>query len=389
MALACKRNITVVEVTSTRMLMAHGFLRRLFEVFERYRTAVDVVTTSEVSVSVTIDDNRRLQDIARGLSEFAEVTIEPEMALLCAVGENLRRRSGVCDPHARRSRRRAAADGVAGGIEAQRHGRHPRQRCPGGDVAPAQRMVCGVSRRNAGRGGAVSAMRVLIVGHGRMGRLVESLAPEAGVEIAGLVDIDNADRPEAWPAADVAIDFSTAAAVVGNARRLAARGTHLVIGTTGWQEQEAALKRELAALPVGVVSAPNFALGVNLFVALAARAAELLAERPEFGAWIHELHHSAKRDAPSGTAIGIRDAMQNAGYTLPIDVASTRVGSIPGTHTVGFDSPAETITLTHTARDRTGFARGALAAAKWVNGRQRVVHDAGRSRTLAMLNFEC
>ena len=216
----------------------------------------------------------------------------------------------------------------------------------------------------------MSAMRVLIVGHGRMGRLVESLAPEAGVEIAGLVDIDNADRPEAWPAADVAIDFSTAAAVVGNARRLTARGTHLVIGTTGWQEQEAALKRELAALPVGVVSAPNFALGVNLFVALAARAAELLAERPEFGAWIHELHHSAKRDAPSGTAIGIRDAMQNAGYNLPIDVASTRVGSIPGTHTVGFDSPAETITLTHTARDRTGFARGALAAAKWVNGRQ-------------------
>jgi len=213
-------------------------------------------------------------------------------------------------------------------------------------------------------------MRVLIVGHGRMGRLVESLAPEAGVEIAGLVDIDNADRPEAWPPAEVAIDFSTAAAVVGNARRLAGRGTHLVIGTTGWHEQEAALKRELAALPVGVVSAPNFALGVNLFVALAARAAELLAERPEFGAWIHELHHSAKRDAPSGTAIGIRDAMQSAGYKLPIDVASTRVGSIPGTHTVGFDSPAETITLTHTARDRTGFARGALAAAKWVNGRQ-------------------
>jgi len=89
-ALACKRNVTVVEVTSTRMLMAHGFLRRLFEVFERYRTAVDVVTTSEVSVSVTIDDNRRIGDIAHDLREFAEVAIEPEMALLCAVGENLR-----------------------------------------------------------------------------------------------------------------------------------------------------------------------------------------------------------------------------------------------------------------------------------------------------------
>jgi len=89
-ALACKRNITVVEVTSTRMLMAHGFLRRLFEVFERYRTAVDVVTTSEVSVSVTIDDDRRLPEIADGLREFAEVNIDPSMAILCAVGENLR-----------------------------------------------------------------------------------------------------------------------------------------------------------------------------------------------------------------------------------------------------------------------------------------------------------
>ena len=89
-ALACKRNVTVVEVTSTRMLMAHGFLRRLFEVFERYRTAVDVVTTSEVSVSVTIDDSRHLEGIASALREFAEVTIEPDMALLCAVGENLR-----------------------------------------------------------------------------------------------------------------------------------------------------------------------------------------------------------------------------------------------------------------------------------------------------------
>jgi aspartate kinase len=89
-ALACKRNVTVVEVTSTRMLMAHGFLRRLFEVFERYRTAVDVVTTSEVSVSVTIDDDRRLEDIVRALREFADVAVERDMAILCAVGENLR-----------------------------------------------------------------------------------------------------------------------------------------------------------------------------------------------------------------------------------------------------------------------------------------------------------
>jgi 4-hydroxy-tetrahydrodipicolinate reductase len=215
-----------------------------------------------------------------------------------------------------------------------------------------------------------SGARLLLVGHGRMGRLVEAVAPEYGMTVCGVIGRDNADRPQDWPEADVAIDFSNASAVVANARRLSERGTDLVIGTTGWQDQEQALRRELAARPIGVVAAPNFALGVNLFILLAERAAELLAGRPEFGAWIHELHHKAKRDAPSGTALAIRDTMQRSGYHAAIDVASSRVGAIPGTHTVGFDSAAETITLTHTARDRTAFARGALEAARWVRGRR-------------------
>ncbi|HET9010425.1 MAG TPA: dihydrodipicolinate reductase C-terminal domain-containing protein [Gemmatimonadaceae bacterium] len=213
-------------------------------------------------------------------------------------------------------------------------------------------------------------LRLLVVGYGRMGRLVEALAGEHAMEVAGRVDIDNADQPESWPDADVAIDFSTASAVVENARRLAARGTDLVIGTTGWQEHETALKQAVAAYPVGVIAAPNFALGVNIFLAIAARAAELMAQRSEFGAWIHEAHHRAKLDAPSGTALAIKDAMVTAGYGAAIDMASTRVGSIPGTHTVGFDSAADTITLTHTTRDRSVFARGALAAARWVHGRR-------------------
>ncbi|MGH9346451.1 MAG: aspartate kinase, partial [Vicinamibacterales bacterium] len=94
-ALACKRDLTVVDITSTRMLMAYGFLRRLFEVFERFRTAVDVVTTSEVSVSVTVDDRRHLEAIAGALSEFAEVTVEGEMALLCVVGDGLRTNASI------------------------------------------------------------------------------------------------------------------------------------------------------------------------------------------------------------------------------------------------------------------------------------------------------
>lgn len=209
---------------------------------------------------------------------------------------------------------------------------------------------------------------LLIVGYGRMGRLIESLAPEYGARVAGVVDTDEAVRPDEWPAADVAIDFSTAEAVRENLPRLASRGTNLVIGTTGWGEHESFLRNALSG--VGVVAAANFAPGVNVFLALASRAGELLASVPQFGAWIHEAHHAAKKDAPSGTALAIQAAITEAGYVHRIDMASTRAGFIPGTHTLGFDSIAETITLTHTARDRSVFARGALEAARWVRGKR-------------------
>ena len=211
---------------------------------------------------------------------------------------------------------------------------------------------------------------LLIVGYGRMGRLVEALAPEYGFEVAGTVDIDAADRPETWASADVAIDFSLAEAVPVNLPRLAARGMNLVVGTTGWQGEEAQMREQVAASGIGVVAAPNFAIGVNLFVALAERAAELWRDQPAFGAWLHELHHSAKRDAPSGTAIALESAMRRSGYAHKVDVSSTRAGAIPGTHTIGFDAAGETITLTHTARDRSIFARGALEAAQWVRGKR-------------------
>ena len=209
---------------------------------------------------------------------------------------------------------------------------------------------------------------ILIVGYGRMGRLVDQLAPEYGALVAGRIDRRSAARPEEWPAADVAIDFSAADAVAANAPRLAARAMNVVIGTTGWGEHDASVRAALA--PVGVVAAANFALGVNLFLALAERAGALLAPVPQFGAWIHEAHHAAKKDAPSGTALALERAVTAAGYDRGIDVSSTRAGFIPGTHTLGFDSSAETITLTHTARDRTVFARGALEAARWVRGKR-------------------
>jgi 4-hydroxy-tetrahydrodipicolinate reductase len=213
-------------------------------------------------------------------------------------------------------------------------------------------------------------MRLLIVGFGRMGKLVASLCPEYGFDVAGTVDIAEAAAPDTWPEADVAIDFSIADAVPENARRLAERRVNIVIGTTGWSAKEAEVRRAVQDAGIGVVAAPNFALGVNLFVALTERAAQLFGPQPAFGAWIHEAHHATKRDAPSGTALLLDAAMKEQAFGRQIDVSSTRAGSIPGTHTVGFDAPGETITLTHTARDRSGFARGALEAARWVHGRQ-------------------
>lgn len=216
--------------------------------------------------------------------------------------------------------------------------------------------------------GSSGVRRLLLVGHGRMGRLVEQLSPDYGFHVVGAIRSHNA-RHGTWPDADVAIDFSVAEAVPGNFQRLAERRSAVVIGTTGWQAEEAALREIGVRHGIGVVAAANFALGVNLFQALVERATGLMVSRTEFGAWIHELHHAAKRDAPSGTALTLRATMERSGYSRPIDIASTRAGSIPGTHTVGFDAAAETITLTHTARDRSIFARGALEAARWLDGR--------------------
>jgi 4-hydroxy-tetrahydrodipicolinate reductase len=216
-------------------------------------------------------------------------------------------------------------------------------------------------------------MQILLIGHGRMGRLVESLAAEYECEIAGIVDppagTDGVDS-DCWTGADVAIDFSSPEAVMTNVPALARRGISIVLGTTGWGAHEAALRAIVAEAGIAIVAAPNFSTGVVLFESIVSHAAKLFAGQIEFGAFVHEAHHSAKKDAPSGTALKLEHAMRESGFTRPIDVSSTRAGSIPGTHTVGFDGPAETIALTHTARDRTAFARGALTAARWVQGKR-------------------
>jgi 4-hydroxy-tetrahydrodipicolinate reductase len=216
-------------------------------------------------------------------------------------------------------------------------------------------------------------MRLLLIGHGRMGKLVESLAPEYDAVIAGVVTKHHREAimPEGGADdVDVAIDFTVADAVPLNLPLLARRGINVVIGTTGWGAHEPALRALVDQGGVGVLAAANFSLGLNLFQLVVEEAARRFTPHGAFGAWIHELHHSAKKDAPSGTALQLQTAMQRVGYSRPIDVSSTRAGSIPGTHTVGFDGASDTITLTHTVRDRAVFARGALEAARWLKGRR-------------------
>ena len=219
------------------------------------------------------------------------------------------------------------------------------------------------------------SVRIVLVGYGRMGRAIDALSADHDCVVVERLDVHNnlhgegIDSPS-LPDADVAIEFSLADSVSSNMKKLAARGIDVVVGATGWEAQEAEVRRAAEEAGIGVVHAANFSLGVNLFQAVVERSAELFAGYEDFGSWVHEGHHDAKRDAPSGTALALRKAMRKAGYARSIDVSSTRAGRMPGTHTVGYDGPFDTITLTHTARDRATFARGALEAARWVHGRR-------------------
>jgi len=218
-------------------------------------------------------------------------------------------------------------------------------------------------------------MNIAIVGYGKMGRMIERLASDRGIAVTAKLDEFNNANFEGINAAnfanvDVAIDFSVPSTVVGNIERIAALGVNLVVGTTGWQEHTTHVKSAVERHGIGLVWSPNYSVGVNAFFRIVEAAAKLLANEAEYEAWAWEIHHSAKKDAPSGTLIKLVEEMREAGYQRHVDVASNRAGAIPGTHEIGFDSAADTITLRHTARSREGFALGAIKAAEWVVGKK-------------------
>lgn len=209
-------------------------------------------------------------------------------------------------------------------------------------------------------------MKIGIVGYGKMGQLIERLAIADGHTVASI--IRRGDPFGGLLGCDVAIEFTEPSSAASNLIEIGSLGVPIVCGTTGWLSE---LERVRSAVPA-LVYGSNFSIGVAVFSEVVARTAHIMANLNEYEAYGWEAHHSRKKDAPSGTMDSLVHQMRRVGFKRPIDISSTRAGQIPGTHEIGFDSFADTITLRHTARNREGFASGALFAASWIRDRSGV-----------------
>jgi 4-hydroxy-tetrahydrodipicolinate reductase len=232
---------------------------------------------------------------------------------------------------------------------------------------------------------------IALVGYGSMGKEIERLASQYECAVRQiftskrpLESVVNTSNNEAFDF-DVAIDFSVPDAALNNARILAAHGKHIIIGTTAWQAEESTMRMIIEQANVGAVWGTNFSVGVQMFAQIVRLAAKLANHYDEYDAALHELHHTHKLDSPSGTALTLAEIVRkeltrktalltDASHARiapsTLHVSSTRVGATPGTHTLILDSAADTLELTHRARNRSGFASGALRAARWVQLRK-------------------
>ena len=234
-------------------------------------------------------------------------------------------------------------------------------------------------------------MKIALVGYGKMGHMIASLAEEMGHEIVATVDVAAKDATNVVAVGDgkaVAeavkksgaegvIEFSHPTAVLGNLHALIPLGIPVVCGTTGWAKSESEIEQLCASSNGTCMRSSNFSIGVNMFYKIVEEAAKIMAEYSEYDVAVWEAHHNQKADSPSGTALEVARRVMNGNKTKTemvfdafhekpkaneLHVSSTRVGATPGTHTVFFDSAADTIELTHRARSREGFARGSVVA---------------------------
>ena len=220
----------------------------------------------------------------------------------------------------------------------------------------------------------MSLLPLAIVGHGKMGRVVEQMAPQHGFRVVARFTSSNIASLSTTTlvGASTAIEFSTPAVAVENLKRLASFGVQTVCGTTGWYEHLPQIRKAFEDADTALLYGPNFSVGVNLFFQIVATAASLIGRHPEYEAWGWEIHHSAKKDSPSGTLKSLELQMRTSGFTRPVSLSASRAGTHVGTHEIGFDSPSDTITLRHASKNREGFARGALLAARWIIGKKGV-----------------
>lgn len=217
---------------------------------------------------------------------------------------------------------------------------------------------------------------IAVIGDGKMGRTIAEMVQQKGWHLTAMLDEEHNKNGagitrRALGDPDVAVEFTEPSSAIPNIMACIHEGVPVVVGTTGWYDSLEAIASAVNDEGASLLWAPNFSIGVNLFLELAHNAAEIMSKAPEFSAAMIETHHSAKKDAPSGTALAIAGEMEKSlGKRLP--VTSVRTGSVPGTHELIFDGQFEQITMRHEARDRRVFADGALRAAQWLIGKKGI-----------------
>jgi 4-hydroxy-tetrahydrodipicolinate reductase len=235
-------------------------------------------------------------------------------------------------------------------------------------------------------------LRIALSGYGKMGHMIEELATDFSIDVVSIIDPNIDGLPseiskESLNGAQVCIDFTHPSTVLDNCRRAASNKVNLVIGTTGWEQYQTQIFELAQQNGIGLLYGSNFSLGMNAFYKIVEHAASLMSKLTEYDVYGLELHHNQKKDSPSGTAKELSKILikhierkTQAQFEMinrkiepsELHFASIRAGSIPGTHTIGFDSNADTIELTHRVRNRTGFALGALKGALWLQDKQGV-----------------
>ena len=211
-------------------------------------------------------------------------------------------------------------------------------------------------------------MNIALIGYGKMGHIIESIALQRGHNIVCIIEKDNTDdfTSEAFASADVAIEFTTPQTAEQNIRRAWKAGVSVVCGTTGWDVE--AMRLEAKGLETGLMWSSNYSIGVNILFALNRQLAKFMEAYPEYTPHMTEVHHIHKLDAPSGTAKTLQEAIGEERLAVA-DIESIREGEVPGIHTVAWESEVDTITISHSAKSRKGFALGAVIAAEWMKGK--------------------